>query len=273
MTVHHEIAAQLGMTLWTCEAFLPEYTCGQVGQWRIEPGGRLLTDSGYTSGVHLLESLPSLSRRVDAPTHGNDGVWETWMSITPHETESQELAYQHARGEVVIMGLGMGWIAANCALNPEVTRVRIIECDADIIRLYHQCGAHESLPPEARDKISILEADALAWRPDPDDEVDFLYVDIWLALDEPQALEQVRQMQARVAASVVYFWGQELAIASALNDSGVELVGLSNLQLMTSLAEVIALPLLIPADRDYGQMILTVIHNRSERLRTGIISR
>lgn len=67
--------------------------------------------------------------------------WEMWMSLTPHETESQSLGNRYARGTTAIMGLGMGWIAANAALNPKVNRVLIAERDTDVIRLFqHRAG-------------------------------------------------------------------------------------------------------------------------------------
>ena len=65
------------------------------------------------------------------------------MSLTPHEIESQELGFLHASENVVIMGLGMGWIAANSALNPKVTQVTVVERDPDVIRLFHDSGASD----------------------------------------------------------------------------------------------------------------------------------
>ncbi len=46
----------------------------------------------------------------------------------------------------------------------------------------------------------------------PDETVDFLYADIWRSLAEAETLDQVRQMQANIAAKQIYFWGQELTI-------------------------------------------------------------
>ncbi|MCX7553107.1 hypothetical protein OS175_04395 [Marinicella sp. S1101] len=262
MNINQEIAKALGKTLWQTDSFIPEYNTGQMGPWQINPGGQLANDWGYYSGTCLLEMLPSLLRqaRSDQGT-----VWDTWMSLTPHEIESQELGYQCAFGHVVIMGLGMGWIAANAALNPIVTAVTVIERDADVIALFDESGAYDSIPAAARKKINVIKADAVEWRPDPEQPVDFLYADIWLGLAEPGTLSQARQMQSHVRAKQVYFWGQEIALAAAMKWHA----GVSNERTMCDLqqavTEVIKLPLLIPDDRDYLQMIQQVIDNRAAR--------
>ncbi len=108
MTHHQDIAAALGRELWTTDSFVPRYRSGVIGAWRIHPGGSLVSDWGYCSGPCLMEMLPSLARRVQARPEAGSEAWETWMSLTPHEIESQELGYLHTSGHVAIMGLGMG---------------------------------------------------------------------------------------------------------------------------------------------------------------------
>ena len=198
------IAAPLGKTLWTTEAFVPQYRTGEIGPWRINSGGALVNDWGYYSGPCLLEMLPSLARKVDADDVDGQG-WETWMSLTPHEIESQELGYQQAFGHVAIMGLGMGWIAANAALNSQVTQVTVVERDHDVLTLFHESGAFESIPPSARQKITLVEADALQWQPESAQPVNFMYADIWLHLAEPDTLRQVRRMHNNIQAETIYF--------------------------------------------------------------------
>lgn len=262
MNTNQDIAKALGKTLWQTDSFIPDYNAGQMGLWQINPGGQLANDWGYYSGTCLLEMLPSLLRQA----HSDQGtVWDTWMSLTPHEIESQELGYQCAFGHVAIMGLGMGWIAANAALNPAVTAVTVIERDVDVIELFHGCGAYDSIPTAAREKINVINADAVEWRPDPEQPVDFLYADIWLGLAEPGTLSQVRQMQAHVRAKQVYFWGQEIALAAAmkLRAGATNQPTLNDLE--QAVTEVIKLPLLIAGDRDYLQMIQQVINNRAAR--------
>lgn len=105
------LAQALGVTLFQMPWHQPAYLVGQIGPWRIVHGGIGL-DRGYYSGTCLSVGSPALLRRNAA------GGWDTWMSMSPYEVESQELACRYAYGHTVVMGLGMGWVAANIALNP-----------------------------------------------------------------------------------------------------------------------------------------------------------
>jgi hypothetical protein len=259
------LAAALGARLWTTDAFIPAYRTGASGRWRINPGGALVHDHGYHTGPCLLAMLPSLSRKSASAADADDGPWETWMSITPLEVESQELGYRHAFGHTVVMGLGMGWVAANCALNPRVTRVTVVERDAEVIRLIEQTGAFDTLPEAARHKLAVVAGDALTWRPDAGHPVDFLYADIWLQLAEPGAPAEVRRMQANVRARQVYYWGQEIAIHAAMARlAGIgQAPGAADLQ--RAIDQVIGLPLLVPPDGDYAGLVQAVVHHRRQR--------
>lgn len=260
-----DIAAALGKTLWCTDSFIPQYRCGEVGPWKINPGGQLVNDWGYFSGRCLLEMLPSLARKVVLKKDIDGDGWETWMSLTPHEIESQELGFRYSFGNMVIMGLGMGWIAANSALNSKVTKVTIVERDPDVIKLFYDSGAFESLPASAGPKIAIVNADALEWSPEPGQIVNFLYADIWLNLAESEALHQVRRMQGNVQAEQIYFWGQELAINSAISQLSEKTQAITDHLIQRAVNEVINLPLLVPHDRDYARMIQQVIKNRIAR--------
>jgi len=255
-----QLVTALGLAQFTCDLHMPLYKDGSIGKWKLTRTGFCL-DRGYHSGLWGVSGMPVLMR--DA---GNDGrSWETWMSLSPHEIESQELGCRYAVGHTVVMGLGMGWVAVNIALNPAVRRVTVIERDPEVIELFAQSGALDGLPAEIAGKIRIIRADAMEWK--PDETVDFLYADIWRCLEEPQTLDNVRRMQANVRADVIYFWGQELTIhtlaakrpeACADNREWVQVV-------RSCVSDTINLPLLVPDDFDYPGMIAEVVRRRRER--------
>jgi len=205
---------------------------------------------------------PSLARKVKLRENVEGESWETWMSLTPHEIESQELGCRHAFEHAVIMGLGMGWMAANVAMNPLVTKVTVVELDPDVIELFEQSGALESLPESAQQKIRIINANAMDWCPVPTEVVNFLCADIWFQLAEPAALSQVRQMQANIQAKEIYYWGQEIAIHCAAKRYVADSSPITAEAVQLAINEVIKLPLLVPNDRDYPQMVEQVIQNR-----------
>lgn len=266
MTSHNHaalLATNLGIPLFTTDRYLPGYTESQVGRWRLTRSGFTL-DRGYRTGLWATCAMPVLLRDSD----GLGQSWETWMSLSPKEIESQELGCLYASGHTVVMGLGMGWVAINMALNPAVKRVSVIERDPEVIDLFGQSRALDGLASSIAKKIRIIQADALEWR--PDETVDFLYADIWRCLDEPQTLDDVRRMQANVQAAAIYFWGQELVI-HALAEKGVAAWSADpewKEVLRHTVSEIINLPLLIPDDFDYGGMIKTVVRQQQERLKT-----
>ena len=151
---------------------------------------------------------------------------ETWMSLMPVQTEALRLAADGARGEVVLFGLGLGWLAALCAMRPEIERVTVVELDAGLIALHHELALFDRLPGGAGRKVRVVEGDALEWR--PDGPVDWLHIDIWQALVGDDRLAEVRRIQANVGAAALHFWGQELEIARhaaaaghALDEAGI----------------------------------------------------
>jgi hypothetical protein len=104
----------------------------------------------------------------------------------------------------------MGWAAANIALNPAVERVTVFERDTDVIALIAEQGVFDQLPSAARDKITVVNADAFDWR--PDGAVDSLQADIWAKVAEPGKWDDVRRLQANIGATSLYFWGQEMEL-------------------------------------------------------------
>lgn len=262
-----QTASLLGVQMFSTDLYLPAYRQGTVGRWRLTRSGFSL-DRGYYSGTWGVWGLPALLH----DTNGDGKTWETWMSLSPLEIESQGIAPRHAYGHAVVMGLGMGWVAINIALNPAVSRVSVIERDPDVISLFYWSNALAGLPAELSDKIDIIKADALEWRPAPGLAVDFLYADIWCKLEEPQTLADVRRMQANVAAKTVYYWGQELTLhgltAPQMPEDGTPDQWAAAIQ--RCIDAEIAVPLLLPADIDYVDFIREVSTQRRMRWPNGI---
>ncbi|MDD5170348.1 MAG: hypothetical protein PHN75_16150 [Syntrophales bacterium] len=253
-----EMARALGIPLFHTPFFLPRYPDGECGKWRVSHTG-VGIDHGYYTRQWLVSGMPVLLRR----NLQNPDAWETWMSLTPHEIESQEPGCMFARGHTVVMGLGMGWIALNAALNPAVEEVTVVEWDADVIDLFHASGVLAQVSPPVQAKICIVQDDARRWQPPA--SVDFLFADIWRTLAEPGTLDDVRAMQRHVQAGEVYFWGQELTLYAAFRRLYGDGAPLATEGLGQCLEEEIRLPLLLPKSIDYARRIETVVKNRRDR--------
>jgi hypothetical protein len=254
MKSSEELASAMGVPLFTTDLHMPDYREGESEHWRIRIVEFCL-DRGYQTGVWIVQDMPVLLRRV-----GDPPVWETWMSLSPREVESQELGIRHAFGHTVVMGLGMGWVAINIALNSNVDRVSVIEHDPEVIDLFGKSGALDGLSRAVADRMEFIEDDALQWR--PDGAVDFLYADIWPELRMPETLDEVRRMQENVKAKQVYYWGQELGIHSAARRMAGRGRQLNEKLIRRCIEETIELPLLIPPAVDYASMIERVAENQ-----------
>ena len=184
------------------DLYYPRYRPIASGPWKLHII-QMAASRGYWGNVHPHDGSIILT----GP--GQRGT-EAWMSLTPSEMQSQEIGLRAAHGHTVVFGLGMGWLATNLALRDRVERVTVVERDTDILSIMADTGIFEQLPAAARRKVTIVNADALEWRPDC--PVDTLQADIWLRYVEPQKLDDVRRMQDNVQAKQVYFWGQEMEI-------------------------------------------------------------
>ncbi|OGU16432.1 MAG: hypothetical protein A2076_03370 [Geobacteraceae bacterium GWC2_53_11] len=253
-----QLAQMLGVPLFNTPYFIPVYPSGDQGSWRLSHMASGI-DFGYYTRQWLISGMPLLMRH--AP--GNPEQWETWMSLTPHEIESQEPGCLCAHGHTVIMGLGMGWVALNAALNPAVRKVTVVELDEEVIKLISASGVTGQLPPEIADKIVIVRANAMEWQ--PDEPVDFLYADIWRPIADTNALADTQRMQQNIQATEVYFWGQELRLFTAHQrmfgpDAPLGVEGLRHCA-----SRELSLPLVLPWGDEYPERITAAVTNRQVR--------
>lgn len=96
------------LTLFQTDLFRPTYRPWKGERWELLLAPMLIC-KGYWSEAMLVTDMAGLIRH-DGPAS------RTWMSMTPMEIESQEIGCRFATGHTVVMGLGMGWAAANAAL-------------------------------------------------------------------------------------------------------------------------------------------------------------
>ena len=241
---------QYTLPVYETDLFRPQYVPFEGKRWKLTLADMVLC-RGYWSPAQLVVGMAALLRRE------GDG-FRSWMSMTPMEIESQELGVRHAVGHVVVMGLGMGWAAANAALRPEVTRVTVVEFDPEVIEAVAACRVVEQLPPEAAAKLTILQGDAYTITPDT--PADTLMADIWLPFFGADRDAEVRRMHANTGGSRVYFWGQELTIAHRARAAGSPLTS----ETVASIVAGMGLPLIGPGDcEDYPELVARAAEGRN----------
>lgn len=130
----------------------------------------------YRSGLDLLKQ----GRRwgnvsFDAPVNIpilTDAEGKPWMSLTPSEIFTLRPGIRHARGTVMVGGLGMGWLAQQIRLKKGVKKVLVAENDYDVATFFGKalakmpgapvevmCGDFYRLTEERKPEINSIVAD------------------------------------------------------------------------------------------------------------------
>ena len=97
--------------------------------------------------------------------------WDTlWMSDTPFKRQTNYDIGREASGDVLIVGLGLGMVAAALCRKPEVRSVTVLEIEPEVIALVSPHIRHR--------KLRVLLADG--FRPPLRGRAfDTIYIDIW----------------------------------------------------------------------------------------------
>lgn len=224
----------------------PAYRPGRYGAWTLVNQLDSLAAVGYFRGLRFIDGFENFALM-------RDGV--VWMSLSPMELESQAVHLDAAYGEVVVAGLGMGALVYNLLQKPEVRRVTVVEKDPEIIGLLHKIS-NPLRWPQAR-KLDIRQGDALHYS--HDGSVDTLLADIWPKLAATEALGDMIQMQSRLKAQRVGWWGQEYDIVHFLSTRGYTAPVLP--EHLDLFVRETGLPIAGPHRRDYGDLIVDAIKN------------
>lgn len=106
------------------------------------------------------------------------GKWETWMSMTPNEIISQRSGLRHARGHVLIGGMGMGWFARRVAERDKVKSVTVVEREKAVAGYF---GRHiTTLSKPTAKKLTVIVDDVWDFlKGDRAKVYDSILLDIW----------------------------------------------------------------------------------------------
>jgi hypothetical protein len=193
------------------EVLIPEIPLGKFGDWEIIEDTPAVA-RGYFRGVQEVRRNLILKRGDDI-----------WMSLTPMELESMLPHIHGASGKVTVIGGGLGVYLFNVLRKPEVTSVTLIEKDPEIVRLLVEMGVFSW--DDGEDKLKIITSDAMNLDPrDPRNfsavRPDFMFVDIWMNMNDERAVAMTQIIQSKLDAEVVGIWTQELMFITWLSGQG-----------------------------------------------------
>ena len=98
-----------------------------------------------------------------------------WMSLNPNEIETMKPYINTAKGNVLVLGLGMGYVPFMMAMKNEVKSITIIEKDPEIIGLFNSLIFPSF---KNKEKIKIVEDDAINYVK-KNNRYDYIFADLW----------------------------------------------------------------------------------------------
>lgn len=100
---------------------------------------------------------------------------DLWMSLNPNEITTMENSIKKAHGNVLILGLGMGYITYMMSNKNDVSSITVVERNKTNIELFTKF----LLPKfENKSKIKIIHDDAINYV-DTNHNFDYIYADLW----------------------------------------------------------------------------------------------
>lgn len=202
----------------------PTFTLGQVtvpdgekGDWKIDTF-TISPDDARLYNIRALMGSPFPGlMQVQAGTyrrlsHRTRGVV---MSNTNMEIVTNMEAYNNATGNVLINGLGMGMLLEAILHKPDVTHVRVIELEQDVIDLV---APHFANDP----RVEIIHADAYEYKPPKGEYFDYVWHDIWdgISADNLPGMAKLgRKYNKRIAAKQGW-WTRDIIRADVRRNRG-----------------------------------------------------
>lgn len=162
---------------------------GTSGEWRLEQFTVAARDSTDERPHWARDASGTYTRLLC------DDV--LYMTDLYAELYTQRVAIEQAHrrgGEVLVTGLGLGLVADAMLESTAVERVTIVEASDDVI---HLVGRH--LARTHGDRLRLVHADAFDWTPAPDARFTVGWHDIWPTPQDPLALDEARELEARYA--------------------------------------------------------------------------
>ena len=107
---------------------------------------------------------------------------ETWMSVTPHEILTMEDDINKVSGNILVLGLGIGYFTYLASLKENVKSIDVIEFSKDVITLFKNNLLNQF---QNKNKINVIYSDALVYLKNNDlTKYDYIYIDLYHQVDD-----------------------------------------------------------------------------------------
>lgn len=136
-----------------------------------------------------------------------------WMLITPNEINTMKKPIEKSFGKVLTIGLGMGYFAYMASLKENVESITIVENNKTVISIFESF----ILPQfKNKDKIKIIQDEALHYLENNELSFDYIFVDIWH--DPSDGCKLYKKFKSLEQPGIVYDYWIEDTIKFYLDD-------------------------------------------------------
>ena len=135
-----------------------------------------LNDIQVDEKNYFLERSPLSYFTTDESYLALSNKGEVWMSITPNEINTMSPYINEAKGNVLVLGLGLGYYPFMISEKEDVRNITIIELDQNIIDIFNS----KLLPlfPH-KEKIRIVKGDAIQYLKNNKVHYNYVFADLW----------------------------------------------------------------------------------------------
>lgn len=134
-----------------------------------------------------------------------------WMSVNPNEIITMNPAINEGKGNVLVLGLGLGYYPFMISPKKQVTSIIIVENDQKIIELFNKY----ILPYfPYKEKITIIRDDAFDYLKNKNLPFDYMFVDLWHSPEDglPMYLK-IKEIIRNKYRGPVFYWLEKSILA------------------------------------------------------------
>lgn len=122
-----------------------------------------------------------------------------WISLSPSEGVTQRAGITRARGDVLMGGLGMGWLARRVLERKQVKSLTVYDTNEDVLDFFGQ-----PLLEEFSDRLELVHGDVYAAQHSNYDRV---LLDVWSVYADSKYDKRLKELLMKIPSSAVWAWG------------------------------------------------------------------
>lgn len=167
------------------EHFEVSETQAMIHNLRHRNDGRGIEAGTYTRLVRYTE--PQAYPLDEGKFDNGKGRAVVVMSDTPAELRDHLEPVRHAKGNVLINGLGLGCVLQGCMAKPEVEHVTVVDISEEVIAL-----SHDYFKELYGDRLDIVQASAFEYKAPVGSRFGMVWHDIWDYIGDENLPEMYR---------------------------------------------------------------------------------